>query len=187
MSIEDLLRRVVAALEHAGIPYMLTGSIASSYHGDPRASQDIDIVIAPDEARLRVLLALLPPPSYYLSEAAALDALRHRSQFNVIDVGTGWKVDLIVRRDRNFSRAEFERRMIVDALGMRLSMASAEDTVVSKLEWAKMGESERQLEDVAGILRDPETALDRAYVEHWIRELDLQSQWARAQALARRP
>lgn len=186
MSVEDLLRRIVVALENAGIPYMLTGSVASSYHGEARASQDIDIVIAPDEPRLRMLLSSLPSSTYYVSEDAAFEALRRRSQFNVIDMANGWKVDMIMRRDRSFSHSEFERRMTVDALGMRLSIATAEDVVVSKLEWAKIGGSERQLEDVAGILRDSEAALDQAYIERWVHDLELQSQWVRAQELARR-
>ena len=185
MSVEDLLRRIVAALEQAGIPYMLTGSVASSYHGEGRASQDIDIVIAPDEPQLRTFLRSLPASSYYVSEDAALDALRRRSQFNVIDMVTGWKVDLIVRRDRRFSRSEFERRISVDVMGMKLVIATAEDVVLSKLEWAKLGASERQLEDVAGILRDPETKLDREYIGQWVRDLRLQPQWERAQELAR--
>jgi hypothetical protein len=165
LSVEDLLRRMVSALEQAGVPYMLTGSIASSYHGEGRASQDIDLVIAPDEAQLRAFLRSLPSPSYYVSADAALDALRRRTQFNVIDMASGWKVDLIVRRDRRFSRIEFDRRLTVDALGIRLTIATAEDVVLSKLEWAKLGASERQLEDVAGILRDPQTTLDREYIQ----------------------
>ncbi len=185
MSVEDVLRRMVSALEHAGIPYMLAGSVASSYHGEARASQDVDIVIAPDETRLRTFLSSLPSSSYYVSEDATLDARRRRSQFNVIDMANGWMVDLIIRRDRSFSRSEFERRITVEALGMRVSIATAEDVVVSKLECAKLGGSERQLEDVAGVLRDPDAALDQAYIERWVRELELQSQWVRAQELAR--
>jgi hypothetical protein len=186
LSIEDLLRRIVSALEQAGIPYMLTGSVASSYHGEGRASQDIDLVIAPDEPQLHSFLSSLPLTTYYVSEEAALDALRQRSHFNVIDKASGWKVDLIVRRDRRFSRTEFERRISVDALGTKLTIATAEDVVVSKLEWAKMGASERQLEDVAGILRDSDNTLDHGYIEQWVRELGLEVQWERASDLARR-
>lgn len=186
MSVEDLLRRIIAALEQAGIPYMLTGSVASSYYGEARASQDIDLVIAPDEPQLRAFLRSLPASSYYVSEDAAIEALQLRSQFNVIDIITGWKVDLIVRRDRDFSRTEFERRIGVDVMGMRVVIAAAEDVVLSKLEWAKRGASERQLEDVAGILCDPETRLDREYLEHWVLELELQPQWVRARELAGR-
>ena len=185
VSMEDLLRRIVLALEQAGVPYMLTGSLASSYYGEGRGSQDIDIVIAPDEAGLRRFVASLPATTYYVDEETALDAFRRRAQFNVIDMHSGFKVDLILRRERDFSRAEFERRLSVDAMGMRLNIATAEDIIIAKLEWAKAGASERQLEDVAGILRDPESPLDMSYLERWVRDLGVSTQWARARELAR--
>ena len=104
MSSADVFRRIVAALNQAEIPFMLTGSFASSWHGLTRATQDIDLVIASDEDRLRDLIVLLPADQYYVDLDAALDALQRRSQFNVIDLATGWKIDLVVRRDRPFSR-----------------------------------------------------------------------------------
>jgi hypothetical protein len=100
MSSTDVFRRIIAALDGAGIPHMLTGSFASSFHGLTRATQDIDLVIAPSESQLRGLVGSLPPEAYYVDLETALDALKRRSQFNVIDLETGWKVDLIVRRDR---------------------------------------------------------------------------------------
>ena len=89
--------RIVHALAHAGIPYMLTGSFASSFHGSPRASQDIDIVIAPNSEALAQLLTAFPENQYYVSREAAFDALERRTQFNVIDFATGWKIDFIIR------------------------------------------------------------------------------------------
>jgi hypothetical protein len=134
---------------------------------------------------MRRLLASLRATTYYVSEEAALDAFRRRAQFNVIDMSTGCKVDLILQRERDFSRAEFDRRVSVEALGMRLSIASAEDIIVAKLERANASASDRQLEDVAGILRDPDAHLDVVYIERWVGELGLSKQWARAQELAR--
>lgn len=89
---------------------MLTGSFASSLHGLTRATQDIDLVISPSESQLRDLVGSLPPEVYYVDLEEALDALRHRSQFNVIDLDTGWKVDLIIRRDRPFSNGRCSAR-----------------------------------------------------------------------------
>jgi hypothetical protein len=175
---------VVGALERAGIPYMLTGSFASSYHGSPRATQDIDIVISPTPDQIRTLVKLLPDSEYYVDEDAALDAQRLEGQFNVIDFATGWKVDLIVRKSRPFSRGEFDRRDFVDFLGTKLAIATAEDVVIAKLEWAKMGESERQVEDAAGILRIRAGQLDLDYTRHWVRDLDLGAQFDAACRIA---
>lgn len=184
MTTADVFRRVVHALDGAGIPYMLTGSFACSYHGAPRATQDIDLVIAPTETRLRNLVERLPEAEYYADLNAAIEAGRAQSQFNVIDLATGWKVDLIVRKARPFSLAEFDRRAAVDFQGLRLFVASLEDVVVSKLEWAKQGQSQRQIEDVAGLLRLRSTELDRTYIARWIRDLELATQWEHVCKLA---
>jgi hypothetical protein len=184
MTFTDVLRRVVESLERAGIPYMVTGSFASSLHGAPRASQDIDLVIAPTEEQLRALIGSLPKTGYYADLDAALDAQERRSQFNIVDLTTGWKVDFIIRKSRPFSVAEFERRMPVAVQGLRLFIASAEDVVLSKLEWAKLGQFQRQLEDVAGLLRIRSADLDRAYLDRWVRDLGLQKEWKEACGMA---
>lgn len=163
---------------------MLTGSFASSYHGIPRATQDIDLVIAPTAAQLRGFVGLLPETEYYISEEAALDALARESQFNVIDFATGWKIDLIIRKSRPFSRTEFERRSAVDLFGLHLFIASAEDVLVAKLEWAKAGQSMRQIEDCASLLRARWNELDATYVNRWVAELGLGEQWERARRMA---
>jgi hypothetical protein len=81
MSLAEFLQRLASALDAARIPYMLAGSVASSFHGEPRSTQDIDLVIDTDVAGARRLLALLPPDDYYADESAAVDAVRRRSQF----------------------------------------------------------------------------------------------------------
>ena len=184
MTTEDIFRRIIGALDATGIPYMLTGSFASSYHGIPRATQDIDLVIAPTAGQLRHLVNLFPHTEYYISGDAALDAFARESQFNVIDFVTGWKIDLIIRKSRAFSRAEFERRSAVDLFGLPLFIASAEDVLVAKMEWAKAGQSVRQLEDCANLIRVRWDELDRAYIEHWVTQLGLKEQWESAQRMA---
>lgn len=182
MTAQDVFRRITGALDGAGIAHMLTGSFASSYHGPPRATQDIDFVIEASPDRLRAFVAQLPPEEYYVDLAAALRALQKEGQFNVIDLATGWKIDLMIRRSRPFSKAEFGRRLAVELEGVQLFIATAEDVVVAKLEWAKRGGSERQIGDAAGILRVRGGELDRAHIETWVRELGLEAQWEAALA-----
>lgn len=184
MTTEDIFRRIIQALGRVGIPYMLTGSFASSYHGVPRATQDIDLVIAPSAAQIRNLVNLLPVTEYYVNEETALDALARESQFNVIDFATGWKIDLIIRKSRAFSRAEFDRRAAIDLFGVELFIVSAEDVLLAKLEWAKAGQSVRQLEDCANLLRVRWGDLERPYLEHWVTQLGLEEQWHSARRMA---
>jgi hypothetical protein len=181
---QNALRRIVAALDEANISYMLTGSFASSYHGAPRASQDIDLVILATPDQLQTLVGLLPESEYYVDLESALDALRRQTQFNIIDLATGWKIDLITRKSRPFSLEEFNRRVRLDFQGLQLFITSAEDLILSKLEWAKIGQSHRQLEDVAGILKIRTGDLDYAYIEHWTKELDLDRELEAARRIA---
>lgn len=175
----DFLARIVGALEQAQIPHMVAGSFASAHHGVPRTTHDIDLVIDPPIEALRAFVASLPPEAYYVSEEASIDALRRRSMFNVIDMATGWKVDLIIRRSRPFSIEEFRRRTRARLIGTDVFVATPEDTILSKLEWSLMSGSERQLRDVAGVVEVKGDALDVGYIERWAEEIGVLDLWRR--------
>ncbi len=179
MSRSNPLAAIIRELDRAGIPHMLAGSFASSYHGDPRTTNDIDLVIAPTRTSLEAFVRSLDPTEYYVSPEAALEAFGRQGQFNVIMLESGWKVDLILRKERAFSHSEFERRELAAIEETPVFVATAEDTIVAKLEWARAGESERQLRDVAGILELRGSSLDLAYIERWVAELDLHGEWQR--------
>lgn len=166
---------------------MLTGSFASSFHGAPRATQDIDLVISPTPDQVRALVLQLPRTEYYVDENAALEAVRSEGQFNVIDLATGWKIDLIVRKSRAFSREEFERRAAGEIEGVRIDITSVEDLIVAKLEWAKVGGSERQVEDAAMLLRRRRSTIDVDYIEQWVGVLGVDEQWEAARRRAGLP
>jgi len=180
----DLLARIDRLLDDAGIVHMVVGSLASSFHGEPRQTLDIDIVIEPDADGVRRFLDLLDHKAFYADAGAAAEALERRTSFNVIERETGWKVDLIMQRDRRFSIAELERRVPARLLGTDTHVASAEDTIVAKLEWAVAGGSERQVRDVAGILRAQGRELDQVYLDGWIGLLGLEHAWHAAVAAA---
>lgn len=180
MSAQDVFRRITSALDQAGIGYMLTGSFASSYYGPPRSTQDIDLVIEATAEQLRSFVKLLSNDEYYVDLDAALQARDRHSMFNVVDLETGWKIDLIIRKPRAFSAEEFRRRKLVKLQDIALFVASAEDIIVSKLEWAKLARSRRHIEEVSGILKMRDQSLDRAYLEKWIGELGLQTEWVEA-------
>lgn len=180
----ELLASIADRLEAASIDYMVVGSVAGSFHGEPRTTVDIDIVIDPTAESLRQFVDSLPPSDYYVSDAAAIEAFTRRTSFNVIDKATSGKVDLLVRRDRPFSRLEFERRLTVPVFGRPTPIATAEDTILAKLEWAKAGESERQLRDVARIVAVSGDALEMSYLERWISELEVEDAWSRARQMS---
>ena len=180
--VRETLGRIVAALETAGAPFMIVGSFASTFHGEPRTTQHIDIVVDVGPNELDRFVASLPHSKWYVDADAARDALRRRSMFNVIDLETGWKVDMICLKDGGFPKAEFSRRIATKLLDIRVFVATAEDTVLAKLAWARESDSERQVRDAAGIVAATGDLLDRAYVDRWAVELGVEDLWQRVSA-----
>lgn len=177
---EDALATVAGLLGELAIPHMLTGSVATSYHGRPRATHDADMVIDPTPSQLNALVERLVAVGFYVDADGAREALRLRRPFNVIEIGHACKIDLIVRRDRPFSVEELSRRVAVDLPFVRgVPMVTPEDAILSKLEWARRsGDSERQLADASGVLA-VNPALDREYIARWARDLDVIDLWTR--------
>ena len=167
------LERLIERLEKAGILYMVAGSIGSSLHGRPRATQDIDVVIAPTQEQLNRFVNSLGE-AYYVSREAARDAFQHQTMFNVIDVEAGWKADLIIRKARPFSLQEFQRRCRVDVMGQGLWVVSPEDVILSKLEWAKGRGSDIQFSDALGVAVVNQDCLDLEYLGKWAKEIGVE-------------
>ncbi len=168
----DLLKIVADGLKVAGVDYMLSGSYASTFHGEPRMTQDIDLVVEPNERGLSAFLDQLEGPRFYVG--GFQEALMHRTMFNVIDTSSGWKIDLIIKKDRPFSSSEFDRRQQVDFQGVSTWIVSREDAILSKLEWHQQSGSDRQLRDVAGMIEVAPKTIDIDYLEHWAAELGLE-------------
>ena len=186
MNVEDekgLTRITIEALEQLRIPYMVTGSVASFIYGEPRVTYDIDIVINPSSEAFHALLDVLEPHAY-VSREAAMDAFRRRQMFNAIGFETAEKVALILLRDRPYSTAAFDRRRRMALKTMSFMVSTPEDSVLSKLSWARRGGSERQLRDVYGILRNKLAELDWDYLERWAAELAVSSSLAELRAQA---
>ena len=171
MTYASLLGRIVSLLEESEIAYMVTGSVASSFHGRPRTTFDLDIVIDPTQRQLEEFLSRLGD-EYYVSSAAAREAYEQRGMFNVIDYETGVKTDLILRKNRNFSQREFDRRKRESLMGVSGYVVTAEDSILSKLEWSKLGESGRQVSDVIDICR-VNSDLDVEYLRDWAEHLGI--------------
>lgn len=185
MELQELLPRIVGVLEAVGVPYMIAGSVASKVHGDERPRSDLDIVIDPDAPTLDALCDALPRSDYHGSLESAREALRAHSSFTIVDFVTATRIDFIIKKDRPFSRAEMARRVRVSLLGCAAYVVSAEDTILSELEWSKQeGGSKPQIHNAVSILARRRESLDRAYLERWVAELQLGAEWALATTLA---
>lgn len=160
---------VIYTFEDLGIDYLVGGSLASSFHGKPRSTDDVDLV-----ADLRLahgpLLAARLESRYYLDLDRIGQAIRMRSSFNVIYLRTMFKIDVFVKKGDPYSRLEMRRRQRVDiGDGERIDVASAEDSVLQKLVWYRRGgeRSDRQWQDLLGVLKVRKKDLDLDYLEQW--------------------
>jgi hypothetical protein len=169
----EFLAKIVSLLNGAGIQHMIVGSVAGMAYSGPRTTQDVDIVIHPTLPQLNAFIPSLNSDRYYVSLEAAREAFRERSMFNVIELDTGWKVDLILLKDRPFDVQEFRRRVRHNVWGVELPMLTPEDSILSKLEWRKESRSERQYQDAAKVAQAMWDTLDLEYLREWARELGI--------------
>ena len=187
MSLTAFLQKVVEILDEEGVQYMLTGSLAAAYYAVPRATQDIDLVLETESEGVIRLVGALLAEGWYVDKDAALEAQRSRGQFNTIDPDSGWKADFLVRKERPYSLEEFGRRQRISILGVDVAVASVEDVLIAKLEWALLGDSALQRRDVVQLLERSWTRLDHTYLQKWIAQLGLDAEWDAACAQVGRP
>ena len=175
----DLFQYAIQTLERLQIVYMVVGSCASMAYGEPRMTQDIDIVIdVGDIAQLRALCDAFPPPEFYVSQEAAKSALQHRSQFNVLHAESGNKIDFIIPKNNAWSKEQIARRQRIELLQQIEGFAARrEDIIIGKMIFYEEGGSEKHLRDIAGIMRISGAKVDRAYIERWAATLNLSDIW----------
>ena len=185
MNQAELLRYLVDVLEALGIEYMISGSQASIYYGEPRFTQDIDVVADLRASHVPALVERFPPTEFYVSEDAAREAIETRGQFNVIHPDSGLKIDIVVKKATPHAEVEFERRQRQPIVpGRDAYFARPEDVILSKLLYVRQGASDRHLRDIAGMLRVSGPEIDIRYVDDWAQRLDVADVWDRVRQRA---
>ena len=182
----QLLEKVIEVLNDNQIDYMITGSIVSSLQGEPRATHGVDIVVAINKSAINSLINAFPPPQYYLSEEAIAEAISYKSKFNLLDTTEGDKIDFWLLTDDDFDTSRFSRKYDEDFFGFKIKVSAPEDTILSKLRWAKLsGGSEKQFIDALRIFELQFTSLDINYIESWSTKLQVKELFERLQQQAK--
>lgn len=171
----EVARQLAGTLDALGIRYVVAGSVASTLHGRPRSTLDVDFVLQLEPGRAADLERALEP-EFWVSPGCIVEAAQLHSQCNAIHRRLFVKADLYVRPPTGIYVSEIERAVSLDlGEGRSVRVASAEDTVLQKLVWYRAGDevSERQWLDVLGVLKHKGAAIDRGYLDRWARELGL--------------
>lgn len=178
MEPSELLRIVSDVLESMRLKYLVTGSMATILYGEPRYTNDIDIVVDLPLGRSEELCRHFPQSQYYLDKTAVRDAVQNKDQFNILHPSSGLKVDMMILGNTEFDQARLDRRRRLQAGDdCRPYFASPEDVILKKLEFYKIGGSEKHLRDIAGVLKISSTQIDRGYIQDWAKKLDLEDVW----------
>ncbi len=174
----ELLQKIVEVFERLQIPYLVTGAVAAMAYGEPRLTNDIDIVAVVDEHHITGLLEAFPPDEFYISEDMIREAISRKSQFNIIHPASGLKVDVMIKQDTPFDKSRFSRaKRIYPAESYQANFASPEDVIIKKMEYYKEGDSEKHLRDITGILKISGEDVDKDYISKWAQRLGLTEIW----------
>ncbi|HVG23011.1 MAG TPA: hypothetical protein VND45_02555 [Thermoanaerobaculia bacterium] len=162
----DMAAILATSFDDLGIRYMIGGSVASTYYGEPRTTLDLDIAMEADVTQVRMLAARISR-DFYVDAEDAVDAVRNAGSFNLIHYETSTKIDIFVAERRPEVREQMDRRRPIEFEGTKLWICTAEDIVVQKLRWYRLGNevSERQWRDVVSVLRMKRGDLDHRYMD----------------------
>ncbi len=181
MKSSDLVRAVkpvVETFEELGVAYYIGGSVGSSVYGVARTTIDVDVISNLNEGHIDKLVDRLKS-DYYIDGEMIREAIQHHSSFNLIHLESMLKIDIFILKERLFDQQAFDRRkkeLLIPEEAVQFFVASPEDIILNKLEWYKKGNqiSERQWNDVLGVLKVQTENIDLKYLKHWANQLGVE-------------
>ncbi len=178
MEQHELLLYVVECLEKLKIRYLITGSVAAMAYGEPRLTNDIDIVAEIDLNHAQRVKDCFPEVDFYLEIESIKKAIRQRHQFNIIHPSSGLKIDVMIPDQDSFNRSRFGRtkRLNISETSSA-EFAAPEDVIIKKLEYYQKGGSDKHLRDIVGMMKISESLIDVAYLNDWTERLGLSDLW----------
>jgi len=175
----DLLRRVAEPLEKLGVRYAIVGSMASIAYGELRLTNDVDVLMDLRPERIGPFCSQFPAPDFYLSQPPVESAVRKNFQFNIIHPSSGLKVDCIIAGDDSFNQNQLDRAVIPprDGGAYLVRIAEPEDVILKKMEYFRIGESEKHVRDICGIQKQQGDRIDCEYIRRWTEKMTLLEIW----------
>ncbi|MBC8289785.1 MAG: hypothetical protein H8E37_05660 [Planctomycetes bacterium] len=174
----ELLQFTIELLDRLEITYAIVGSFASGAYGEPRFTQDIDILVELQRHHIEELCRSFPPAEFYVSKAAVQEAVSNRRPFNVIHPTSGNKIDFMLTRNDEWGASQLSRRQLIEvATGCHGFVASPEDIILGKLVYYREGGSEKHLRDITGILKVAVEEIDSDYICRYADILNVRDAW----------
>ncbi len=178
MEQDELLRQLVETLERLNLTYLITGSIATILYGEPRFTNDIDVVVQLSLDQAETLVESFPASEFYADVEQVRLAIARKGQFNFIHPASGLKIDFMVPSMDEFDQSRFARaKKLWPVDDLQANFAAPEDVIVKKLQYYAEGGSEKHLRDISGVLRISSTEVDRDYVAEWAEYLGVREIW----------
>jgi len=181
----DLIALFVAPLETAGIPYLVSGAVATAIYGEPRNTLDIDLAVFPDPSQINIFPQLFPEADFYLppTDVIIVECRRTtRGHFNIIHHATGLKADIYPSQNHPYLQWAMQHKQRVETPAGQVSLAPPEYVILHKLEFFREGAHQKHLRDIAGVIN--QSPLDMAFLATATATLRLELEWQAALALA---
>jgi hypothetical protein len=183
LSFEDFLKMILTVLDRAGIDYMIGGAVAAWAWGEPRSTQDLDLVIYLSAEKVNILSKELERVEIYLPAEIIFESIheiRADLPINAIHGASGYKAEMfLVRETDEFRKLAFQRRVKVDfgsALG-EVFVHSPEDLILYKMMYYSLGQQTKHIRDIGAIIGVMGERLDYSYIQKWARRKDLTAIW----------
>jgi len=180
---KEFFTEVLKILEKLHIPYMISGSVGSMLYGEPRMTNDIDIVVEMQEEKIEDFLNQFDEEQYYFPSLDFVkESVKRKSQFNIIHLESGSKVDIIIKKSTEFAEIEFSRkRQVAFTENFNAFTASPEDIIIFKMAFYHLSGSEKHIKDISSMLIISGDEIDQEYLEKWISKMGYQDIWNKVQ------
>ncbi len=182
---QEAFELFIRKLEATEVPYMVYGSVAAMVYCEPRLTNDLDVVVALGPAKITVFHQTMTDAGFYCPPVEViLEEFQRRGQFNLLHIEADTKIDCIYLGRSEHDVEEFRRReRVAFTESVEATVAKPEDVIIKKLSYFKMGGSQKHLSDIRSMLTVSSEEIDRDYIQRWARELNLESEWQKAQQL----
>jgi len=183
----SLVDTFVSRLEKLGIPYVVTGAVAAIIYGEPRLTNDVDLIMLMKNEDIERFIQAFPATEFYCppAEILRIEIKRpYRGHFNLIHHDTGSKADIYLAGEDELHRWALAKKRDMVVEGERMKVAPPEYVIVRKLEYFREGGSEKHLRDIAGMVELSSDQIDYKELEEFIHRCGLEKEWAKAKSIA---